>query len=172
MKIIAIIALLTIVYVVGLDIGNRYLDNKNFNTQQVEVGRQTLLSVDIKGAIKNPGTYEVNFQDNLGLLISAAGGLELNADQSAFNNLVILKDGESYYIPYGEIDENGVNMKISINDASTQVLQTLPGIGEVYSQRIIEYRNLYGNFKYLEEVKKVKGIGSGIFNNIRDLICL
>lgn len=172
MKIMAIVALLTILYVVGMDVTNRYLDSRNYNVVNVESSSTSTLNVEIKGAIKNPGKYQLNKQDNLKSLISIAGGLETNADDSAFNNLLILKDGESYYIPYGEIDENGVNRKVSINSASVLLLQKLPGIGEVYSARIIEYRLQYGEFSCIEEIMKVKGIGVGIFNNLKDLICL
>ena len=60
--------------------------------------------------------------------------------------------------------------RIDINSASIEELQELPGIGPKIAQRIIEYRKKYGCFKYLEELKKVKGIGEKKFEKIKPLI--
>lgn len=61
---------------------------------------------------------------------------------------------------------------ISINNADLDQLMTLPGIGEKTANKIIEYRNNNGSFKYLEEIKEVKGIGEKKFEKIKDLIRL
>ncbi len=60
--------------------------------------------------------------------------------------------------------------KININLAYTADLQRLPGIGEVMADRIIEYREQYGNFKRIEDIMLVKGIGIKKFEKVRDLI--
>lgn len=64
-------------------------------------------------------------------------------------------------------DENG---KININTADKQNLMSLPGIGEVKSQAIIDYRNENGNFETIEDITKVSGIGEKTFEKIKDLI--
>ncbi|HHU84533.1 MAG TPA: ComEA family DNA-binding protein [Clostridiales bacterium] len=64
-------------------------------------------------------------------------------------------------------DENG---KININTADKQSLMSLPGIGEVKSQAIIDYRNENGNFETIEDITKVSGIGEKTFEKIKDLI--
>jgi competence protein ComEA len=61
---------------------------------------------------------------------------------------------------------------ISINKASVQELDRLPGIGEVLAQRIVDYRTEKGSFKTIEEIKNVSGIGDAKFNSIRELIGL
>lgn len=61
---------------------------------------------------------------------------------------------------------------ININTASAEELQTLPGIGESKSLEILEYRKNYGNFKSIEELMSVDGIGIGIFSKIQYLICV
>ncbi len=60
--------------------------------------------------------------------------------------------------------------KININTASADELQKLPGIGAKIAQRIIDYRKEHGEFKRIEEIMKVKGIGEKTFNRIKDLI--
>lgn len=60
--------------------------------------------------------------------------------------------------------------KININTASAVELQKLPRIGEKVAQRIVDYRNANGQFKKVEEIMKVKGIGEKIFKTIKDLI--
>ena len=63
-----------------------------------------------------------------------------------------------------------VSEKININTADKDQLQTLPGIGETLSLRIIDYRNKHGSFKDVNELTKVKRIGNATLENIRELI--
>ncbi len=62
--------------------------------------------------------------------------------------------------------------KININSASLSQLDSLPGIGSTYAQRIIDYRQANGGFKNIEEIKNVKGIGDKTFEKFRDLITI
>ena len=60
--------------------------------------------------------------------------------------------------------------KININTASKDELKRLKGIGEAIAQNIIDYRNEYGNFDSIEEIINVKGIGKAKFEDIKDHI--
>jgi comEA protein len=62
--------------------------------------------------------------------------------------------------------------KININTASASELDSLPGIGPVYAQRIIDYRNASGSFTSLGQVQNVKGIGPKTFDKFKDLITI
>ncbi len=144
-----------------------------------------IIVVDIDGAVKNPGVYELVEGDRVDVAIKKAGGLSDTAYTKNINKARLLVDGEKIYIQEeSEINSDvvitddsvyniegvgAINKKININTASKELLMSLDGIGEVYSQRIIEYRDEV-KFITIEEVKKVKGIGEKTFENIKDKI--
>lgn len=68
--------------------------------------------------------------------------------------------------------EDIVSGKVNINSAGAEELMTLPGIGEVRALAIIEYRETYGNFENIEDIMNVKGIKTGVFSKINELICV
>lgn len=61
-----------------------------------------------------------------------------------------------------------VSGTININTANLAQLDSLPGIGPVYAQRIIDYRNSHGGFKSIDEIKNIKGIGDVTFGKFKD----
>ena len=130
------------------------------------------MSAKIEGFVQNPGTYSINSNNRLIDLINLAGGLKENADNTSFNENLLISDGCSYYISSVWVDENDFNLKISLNNSDIALLDSLPGIGEIYAQRIVDYRKEHGNFTHLEQLMNIKGIGYTIFNNIKDLVCL
>lgn len=69
-------------------------------------------------------------------------------------------------------DETKTSSKISINTATLEQLQNLPGIGESKAQDIINYRNSSGPFKSIDDIKNVSGIGDALFAKIKDHITL
>lgn len=132
----------------------------------LQEAKPTLMQVEIKGAVKNPGVYTLKFQDTISSLINASGGLLENGDDSSLSYTQVLKDKDVIVIP-----EKKEQLKISINSATQEELQTLSGIGPSIASRIIEYRK-NNTFQKLEQIKEVKGIGDGLFNKIKDAICL
>jgi competence protein ComEA len=65
-----------------------------------------------------------------------------------------------------------VDMVVNINTASVKELTQIPGIGKVTANLIIAYREKHGPFKQIEDIQKIKGIGSKKFAKIKDLITL
>jgi len=60
--------------------------------------------------------------------------------------------------------------KVNINTATTAELETLPRVGPKVAQRIVDFRTKNGNFKRVEEIMKVQGIGEKVYEDIKDLI--
>lgn len=176
MKWIIMVAIFTICYVVCMDLVNKYMSSINFEKMEANENEANsevnVYSVSITGSVVNPGSYTVTKDSTLGYLITLAGGLKEEADLTAFNSNATLVNEGSYYIPYKRVDEENTSIKISINTANQAALDTLPGIGEVFAKRIIEYRISNGSFKTIEELKNVKGIGDSLFEALKDLVCL
>lgn len=60
--------------------------------------------------------------------------------------------------------------KVNINKANKEKLMTLPGVGEITALKIIEYRTQNGDYKSIEDLKKVAGIGDSKFNNLKEYV--
>jgi len=59
---------------------------------------------------------------------------------------------------------------VNLNNANVSELASLPRVGPKLAERIIEYRNQHGNFRNVNELLNVKGIGKKMFDKIRDLV--
>ncbi len=130
--------------------------------------------VDIDGAVNKPGVYELHDGGRVNDAINMAGGLLDNAYTKNLNKAKKLIDGEKIYIISEEealIEEelNESSKLINLNTASINDLMSLPGIGEVYAQRIIDYRT-EKKFEQIDEIKNISGIGEKTFDKIKDLI--
>lgn len=153
-------------------------ENIKFEEEEVqseEEKNQSVVNiiVDIDGAVSKPGVYEFSLGARVIDAINKAGGLTQRADTKNLNKARKLIDGEKIYIPEeGEevyLDNENIQEKININTATKEQLMSLDGIGEVYSLRIIEYREKK-RFTNIEEIKNVKGIGEKTFEKIKDKI--
>lgn len=135
-----------------------------------------MITVHLVGAVKNPGVYDLPAGARVYELLEAGGGAAKKADLESVNLARPLYDGEQVQIyaagegPAG--GEGAAEEKININKATVEELQTLPSIGEVRAQGIIEYRDKNGPFTAIEELMDVSGIGAGIFNQIKDQVTI
>lgn len=147
--------------------------------------------VDVSGAVINPGVYSLPVGSRVGEAIEAAGGPRVDADLSDLNLAVPLQDGERVGVPFkqptqpspdgltpgrpnppagDETPTLSAPALININSATLLELDTLPGIGPVKAQSIIDYREGHGPFNSIEEIIEVSGIGPSTFDGIKDLI--
>lgn len=131
--------------------------------------------VHVAGAVEKPGVYTMHEGDRVEDALQLAGCLP-ETDADALNRAAVLSDGQKIAVPFKNIEgkpntqevvEDGL---ISINQADLSQLMTLPGIGEVKAQAILDYRTQHGGFSSIEEIRQVKGIGESIFSQIKNKI--
>lgn len=113
--------------------------------------------------------------------VNLAGGLKNNADSDRINLARKLTDEEKIYIPKigeDELPDEVSNLgssynsgKVNINSCSKEELVSLPGIGSVLADRILEYRKQH-RFEAIEDIMNVSGIGDKKFDNIKELIII
>jgi len=139
------------------------------------------IGVYVVGAVLNPGVYFLPQGSRVADALEAAGGPTDEADLVRVNLVKRVYDEEQIYVP--QLGEENPPLpppsgssggqaggKININTATTAELETLPGIGPVLGQRIVDYRKANGPFAAIEDIKNVSGIGEGIFEEIKELI--
>lgn len=148
---------------------------------EVSTTQETVIFVDIKGAVKNPGVYQMKVGDRVKDALDAAGGLTEEADSQKVNLakrledqmvIVVPKVGEeAEEIPAGETrNEATKEGKVNINTATVEELKTLKGVGEKKAEAIIEYRKKNGSFQTKEDLMKVRGIGKKLFDSFQERI--
>ena len=135
-----------------------------------------VVNVEIDGAVVNPGIYTLSIEATLEDLINEAGGLLSSADETCFNLELEIKNYDLFYIPYeAGFQEECVPItqtKININSATKEELFSINGISETLADKIIEYREVNGQFKSIEEIMLVSGIGIKTYEKIRDFITI
>jgi competence protein ComEA len=142
--------------------------------------RSTVI-VYVSGAVSAPDVYELPLDARIKDLVLAAGGLTADADPERINLAERLKDSEHIHVPrQGEAPDDGAGVAdtvgavpsglLDLNTASASDLDGLPGIGQAFADRIIEYRTTNGPFISVEDLQKVKGIGAALFAEIAPLV--
>ncbi|MGA9289414.1 MAG: ComEA family DNA-binding protein, partial [Anaerobacillus sp.] len=133
--------------------------------------------VDVKGAVKAPGVYEIEGSGRVKDVIARAGGFLKEADQTQLNLASKVADEMVIYVPIiGENSSEPLGSLpaesnfISINRADLTQLQELPGIGPSKAEAIIQYREENGGFTTIEDLQNISGIGEKTFEKLKDLI--
>lgn len=139
-----------------------------------ELPQNSEVVVHVAGAVRNPGVYSLAPDARVVDALEAAGGPTDDADLTALNQAKRLHDGEQVIVPAtGETDGplgTGASGKININTASAQLLDSLPGIGEVYSARIVTSRETDGPFQTIDDLLARDLVPRSTFDKIKDLI--
>ncbi len=149
------------------------------------------IQVYVSGMVVTPDVYILEPGSRIKQLVEAAGGFTEGANTAVVNLAQPLVDGAHVHIPAvdeepaqsppvlsdpaplrspGEISSGSEGNLMNINIASGAELETLPGIGPVTAQKILEYREANGSFSQIEGIMDVPGIGEGKFAQISALI--
>lgn len=139
--------------------------------------------VHVKGAVCCPGVYALPEGSRVIHAVEAAGGATADGDPHSLELAAPLVDGLTYLVyTRAQVAALGLALReaapvpaglpprVNINTAGSGLLQTLPGIGPVKANAIIQYRRDHGPFTTVEELTRVSGIGAATLEKIADLI--
>lgn len=156
--------------------GEKADDTGNRDEAFDEALEDNRICVYVCGAVASPGVYELEAEARAVDAVEAAGGFASDADTDVINLAKKVCDGEQLYIPFEsdnyspDVLSDDSSGQVNINTAGADELKTLPGIGDTKAAAIIEYREQNGDFKSIEEITNVNGIGDSLYNQIKDYI--
>ena len=155
-------------------------DEKEDGNQKEEVVDQDLITVDVKGAVKSPGIYDLPVGSRINDAVQKAGGLTDNADSKFINFAQRISDEALVYVPTNEeatsqempssASNNKENKKVNLNKASVEELKQVKGLGAKRAQDIIDHRESNGKFKSVDDLKKVSGIGAKTIEKLKEYV--
>ena len=143
---------------------------------------QDLITVDVKGAVKSPGIYDLPVGSRVNDAVQKAGGLTEQADSKSLNLAQKVSDEALVYVPTkgeesasqqagsGTASSTNKEKKINLNKASLEELKQVKGLGGKRAQDIIDHRETNGKFKSVEELNKVSGIGAKTIEKLKDYV--
>ena len=143
---------------------------------------QDLITVDVKGAVKAPGIYDLPVGSRVNDAVQKAGGLTEQADSKSLNLAQKVSDEALVYVPTkgeeaasqqttsGTASSTSKEKKVNLNKASLEELKQVKGLGGKRAQDIIDHRETNGKFKSVDELKKVSGIGAKTIEKLKDYV--
>jgi competence protein ComEA len=138
--------------------------------------------VDVVGAVRRPGLYRLEQGSRIADAVARAGGATGKADLALVNLAAPLADGEQVVVPKrgapgavaggaGAAPGAGPSTgPVQLSSATLEQLDSLPGIGPVTAQKILDYRAKHGAFSSVDELDAVPGIGPSRMDQLRDLV--
>lgn len=175
-------------------------ENKNNDKKEkIEDEKENIsnkeITVYVSGEVNKSGVVTLKEGDRLAVAVEKLGGTTKKADLNNINLAIRVKDEDHYIIPkIGDAKQEDLkdvnntkdienaeiknentakdSSKININTATLEELDKLPGVGEATANKIISHREENGQFKNIEDIKNVNGIGDKKFENMKELICV
>jgi competence protein ComEA len=143
----------------------------------------TAVVVDVVGAVRRPGLYRLAQGARIADAVSRAGGATRKADLALINLAAPLADGEQVVVPRrgssaapaapsGATGSSATpgGGPVHLSTATLEQLDSLPGIGPVTAQKILDYRQKHGAFTSVDELDAVPGIGPARLDQLQDLV--
>jgi competence protein ComEA len=140
--------------------------------------------VDVSGKVREPGIQRLPAGSRVADALKAAGGVRPGTNTDTLNRARFLVDGEQVVVggPAAPAPAPGMGgpvaggpagtaaAPVSLNTATVDQLDTLPGVGPVLAQHIVDYRARHGGFRSVNELREVNGIGDRRFADLRNLV--
>jgi competence protein ComEA len=136
--------------------------------------------VDVVGAVRRPGLYRLAHGSRIADALTRAGGATAKADLAQVNLAAPLADGEQVVVPRrgagiaapgaGSAPAGGPAAPVQLSTATLEQLDSLPGVGPVTAQKILDYRQEHGAFQSVDELDAVSGIGPKRLEQLRELV--
>lgn len=133
-----------------------------------------VLVVEVAGKVRTPGIYRLPGGSRVYQAVRAAGGALPGTDTTGINMAAPISDGEQIIVggppgsggtvippPPGGVPgaAGGSSAPVPLNSATQEQLESLPGVGPVLAQKILDWRNEHGRFTSVDELRQVSGIG-------------
>ncbi|MDV9190696.1 ComEA family DNA-binding protein [Streptomyces sp. SR27] len=136
--------------------------------------------VDVGGKVRRPGVLTLPAGSRVADALRAAGGAKPGADLTGLNRARVLSDGEQVLVGLpgvaaggpgpGGAGGGGPGVPLSLNTATAEQLDTLPGVGPVLARHIVDHRTEHGGFRSVGELREVNGIGERRFADLEPLV--
>ncbi|MEV6672119.1 ComEA family DNA-binding protein [Streptomyces sp. NPDC051162] len=136
--------------------------------------------VDVTGKVLRPGIQRLPSGSRVVDALDAAGGARPGTDTTGLNRARVLMDGEQIVVGAPPVPAGapapGASAggrpagPVSLNSATAEQLDALPGVGPVLAQHIVDYRTEHGGFRSVDELRHVNGIGARRFTDLRPLV--
>lgn len=153
---------------------------------------QSVAVVHVAGAVNSPGIVTLRAGSRINDAIAAAGGPSAVSDPGVLNLAAVVTDGQKIYVPHpgeelpaelagappatgGSAPPTGGGAgtaKVNLNTATAAELDTLPKVGPVLAQKIIDWRLEHGPFATVEELDAVDGVGPKMLEALLPLVTL
>ncbi len=137
--------------------------------------------VDVSGKVRRPGVLRLPAGSRVADALRAAGGVKAGTSTEGLNRARVLTDGEHVLVGGPALPPPGGGpaaapgggppvVPISLNTATVEQLDTLPGVGPVLARHIVDYRTRHGGFRSVAELREVNGIGDRRFTDLQKLV--
>jgi competence protein ComEA len=137
------------------------------SADEVDAAQERSVIVYVNGAVRSPGLYTLAATLRVSDAIVAAGGLTDAADPNCLPNLAAhLKDAKQIAVPFSGHCAKGKKVKLDINTATRAQLLLVPGMDAVLADAIITYREAYGGFAALTELKSAMGLDASTYKQL------
>ncbi|MFG3099309.1 helix-hairpin-helix domain-containing protein [Streptomyces sp. NPDC048182] len=150
-------------------------------------GAGVRIVVDVGGRVRRPGIHRLPSGSRVEDALRAAGGVRPGTKTDGLNRARFLVDGEQVIVgasapppaPGAAVGTSGgaggpgagpPAASVPLSTATVDQLETLPGVGPVLAQHIVDYRTRHGGFRSVDELREVNGIGERRFADLRSLV--